>query len=305
MRAISILPSDVLSGVHPGPAPMLQWLKIADLVIDDSYQRELRRTNWTAIRKIASAFTWSRFSPVFVAPVEGGKYAIIDGQHRTHAAAMCGFEDVPCQIVQMSAAEQADAFAAVNGMVTKITSLQIFKAALAAGSGWATELRDLAQKAGCEVRTSNGSSDAKRPGQIYAVSAFRVLAGRYGGGHRSGADRDDVSARLEGRCAVLGCEYLRTGAFGLLPTPESDHPRRLRRWLCGFRYLGRDRQGQGRKDSAHAGRATACFCPRSAGIPDHRLHFQALPGAARRCDASGQPRGHHGPHRQDERGVRK
>lgn len=182
MRSISILPSDTISGVQPGPAPMLQWLKIADLVIDDSYQRELRRTNWTAIRKIAAAFTWSRFSPVFVAPVEGGKYAIIDGQHRTHAAAMCGFEDVPCQIVQMSAAEQADAFAAVNGMVTKITSLQIFKAALAAGSGWATELRDLAHKAGCEVRTSNGSSDAKRPGQIYAVSAFRVLAGRYGGG---------------------------------------------------------------------------------------------------------------------------
>lgn len=182
MRAISILPSDVLSGVQPGPAPMLQWLKITDLVIDDSYQRELRRTNWTAIRKIAAAFTWSRFSPVFVAPVEGGKYAIIDGQHRTHAAAMCGFEEVPSQIVQMDAAEQADAFAAVNGMVTKITSLQIFKAALAAGSGWAVDLRDLAQKAGCEVRTSNGSSDAKRPGQIYAVSAFRVLAGRYGGG---------------------------------------------------------------------------------------------------------------------------
>lgn len=54
----------------PGPAPMLQWIEIKDLVIDEAYQRDLTPRNWAAIRRIAANFKWSRFSPVFCAPVE-------------------------------------------------------------------------------------------------------------------------------------------------------------------------------------------------------------------------------------------
>ena len=130
MRHIETIDNDRPHAVNPGAPPMLDWIEIDKLVVDEDYQRELKKANWAAIRRIASCFRWSRFSPVFVAPVEGGKFAIIDGQHRTHAAAICGFKTVPCQIVQMSKDEQAASFAAVNGMVTKITSLQLFKAAL-------------------------------------------------------------------------------------------------------------------------------------------------------------------------------
>ena len=118
MRTIETGTNHAPSSVDAGPAPMLQWLPLASLVVDDSYQRELKRGNWSAIRRIADNFKWSRFSPVFVAPVEGGRYAIIDGQHRAHAAAICGFDEVTCQIVQMSREEQAASFAAVNGLVT-------------------------------------------------------------------------------------------------------------------------------------------------------------------------------------------
>jgi hypothetical protein len=165
--------------VNPGPAPMLQWIKIASLVIDDSYQRPLERKNWNAIRKIAMNFQWSRFSPVFVAPVEGGRYAIIDGQHRTHAAAACGIEQVPCQVVQMNLREQAAAFAAVNGNVTQVTIWQIFKAALAAGEKWATTARDVASDGGCRLMTRNGSSQTKKPGEIYGVRMFCEIVEKY------------------------------------------------------------------------------------------------------------------------------
>lgn len=178
MRAIAIDPKHAVGGTDPGPAPMLQWLAIADLVVDDSYQRDLQRANWTAIRKIAAVFKWSRFSPVFVAPVEGGRYAIIDGQHRTHAAALCGFETVPCQIVQMTHAEQAASFAAVNGLVTKVTLFQIYKAALAAGDKWAVQCARVCEDAGCRLMTFHPSAGEKKAGHVFAISLIRHFVDR-------------------------------------------------------------------------------------------------------------------------------
>lgn len=164
-----------MQAVEPGPAPMLQWLRIEDLVIDEAYQRSLQRGNWAVIRRIAANFRWSRFSPVFVAPVEGGAYAIIDGQHRCHAALLCGHSEVPCQIVPMDGREQAEAFAAVNGMVTKITTWNLYKASLAAGEEWAVRCDRMARSAGCEIMTANKSHWSKKPGEIYGVKSFRNL----------------------------------------------------------------------------------------------------------------------------------
>jgi hypothetical protein len=175
MREIVILDRDVRQGVDPGPAPILQWLPIEALRVDDSYQRDLKRENWTAIRKIAATFLWSRFSPVFVAPIEGGLYAIIDGQHRTHAAALCGIASVPCQIVQMSREEQAEAFAAVNGMATRVTLWNLYRASRTAGIEWAVRIQATAEAAGCNVAENNASTKAKKPGEIYAIEGFRRI----------------------------------------------------------------------------------------------------------------------------------
>lgn len=173
---------------EPGPAPMLQWIDVDLLVVDDSYQRELKAGNWKAIHRIATGFRWSRFSPVFVAPVEGGLYAIIDGQHRVHGAKMAGIESVPCQVVHMTREEQAAAFAAVNGEVTKVTAWQVFKAALTAGEPWAADAAQAAKEAGCELMTQNASSWTKQPKQIYAVTGFRRVVETHG--------RDRVIAAL-------------------------------------------------------------------------------------------------------------
>lgn len=178
-RKIDARPPKGFEPPHPGPAPMLQWIDIASLVVDEAYQRELKIGNWKSIQRIAANFRWSRFSPVFVAPVEGGLYAIIDGQHRCHAAMLCGHTAVPCQVVQMDQREQAEAFAAVNGMVTKVTAWNLYRASLAAGEGWAVRCDRLARAAGCELMTNTTSSYAKKPGQIFGVTHFRkVTQGR-------------------------------------------------------------------------------------------------------------------------------
>ena len=65
LRPIDIDGRPILAA-SPGPAPMLQWVRVDQLVIDDAYQRPLGRANWTAIQKIAANFAWSRFHPLLI-----------------------------------------------------------------------------------------------------------------------------------------------------------------------------------------------------------------------------------------------
>lgn len=173
VRVVDIADRPVTEPKDPGAAPMLQWVKLADLMIDESYQRGLAKSNWRHIERIAAAFSWSKFSPVFCAPIPGGKYAIIDGQHRAHAAALCGFEEVPAQIVQMTKPEQASAFAAINGGVIKVTTWQLFKSALEAGDAWAVAADAAVSAAGCKLMTANAATDARKPREVYAFREIR------------------------------------------------------------------------------------------------------------------------------------
>lgn len=171
-------------------APILSWTPIEKLVVDDRYQRPLGPANWMAIRKIAASFRRSRFTPVLIAPIEGGLFAIIDGQHRVHAAALCGFPEVPAMAVHMSRAEQATSFAWVNGQVTRISTLNLYRAALAAGEDWAVRANAAVEAAGCQLMTFNASTKHKKPRQVYAVATIRsaIAAGR----------DDAVTAALDG-----------------------------------------------------------------------------------------------------------
>jgi ParB-like nuclease domain len=90
----------------PGPAPFLEWIETDKLVVDVTYQREIGRRGATNVNQIAENLDWSKFAPVIVAPVEGGQFAIVDGQHRTTAAILLGQEKVPCQVVQADRAKQ-------------------------------------------------------------------------------------------------------------------------------------------------------------------------------------------------------
>lgn len=200
-RSVSVTVARGFVPADPGAAPILQWIEIADLLVDDRYQRNLQAGNWAAIKRIAQQFRWSRFSPVFVASVEGGKFAIIDGQHRCHAALMCGHEKVPCQIVPMDLREQAEAFAAVNGLVTKVTTWQLFKASLAAGEAWAMRISEIAEKGDCKVMSQNASHWVKKPGEIYGVKTFRAAC--------TGRDDAHLSAALK---FLRGCEGWKSDA---------------------------------------------------------------------------------------------
>ena len=158
------------------PAPMLDWIPISKIVIDDDYQRELKPNNWAAIKRIAANFHWSRFSPVLLAPIEGGLYSCIDGQHRAHAAAICGFDRVPAMITTVSKAEQARAFVHVNGSQIRVSGHQVYRAALAAREPWAVDCMRAVADAGCTLMMNNSTlAKDKKPGEVFAISLIRKL----------------------------------------------------------------------------------------------------------------------------------
>jgi hypothetical protein len=131
--------------------------------------------NWLAIERIAAAFSWAKFAPVLVAPVPGGKFAVLDGQHRCHAAALCGFESVPACAVPIPPQAQAEAFAAVNVAVTRMTPQNVFKARLAARDDLAVRVADIATGAGCRVLTYAINAAERRAGELLCVALLERL----------------------------------------------------------------------------------------------------------------------------------
>ena len=153
MRTISTEGFEAPKSVSAGAAPMLQWLR---------------------------GSLWSCFAPVVVAPVEGGKFAIIDGQHRTTAAALVGFESVPCQVVIADQERQAAAFKAINGITTPISRMALHAAALVANEPWAVKLADVCKRAEVELLRYPVPTDRQDAGQTMAVGAIAQCLQRYG-----------------------------------------------------------------------------------------------------------------------------
>lgn len=152
--------------------PDLVWVPISTLVVNDAYQRPILGKGWRQIERIAAAFDWAMFGPVVVAPV-GNRFALIDGQHRAHAAYLAGHDEIPAMVVEMSAVEQARAFAAMNTAVTRMSAHNVFRAALAAREPWAVEADAAVSDAGCRLMPYANSAASKKPGEIYSVTLIR------------------------------------------------------------------------------------------------------------------------------------
>lgn len=162
----------------PQPAPMLDWVAIDRMVIDGAYQRPLERRNWIAIERIADAFSWAHFGPVLLAPLPGGRFAVVDGQHRVHAALLCGVERVPAMIIPIDRRDQARAFGAVNGQVTAVSRQALFRARLAAGDDLACRTDALVTQAGCRILHYNPSAANRRAGELLCVGLLERIVAR-------------------------------------------------------------------------------------------------------------------------------
>jgi hypothetical protein len=163
-----------------GKVPELRLLQIDKLVIDPTYQRDVGNHGRKNIRKIVNEFRFSRFEPIVVAPTGDGRFAIINGQHRAMAAKLRGVKAIPAAIVNADQAEQAAAFAAINGNVTAITSMQLFHASLAAGDSEAKGLAHVCKQAKVNICRYPVPANLMKPGDTLAAGALMQSYRQYG-----------------------------------------------------------------------------------------------------------------------------
>jgi ParB-like nuclease domain len=163
--------------VNFGKKPKLEWLSISTLVVDPQYQREITLVGRKNVRHIAENFNWSMFAPVIVAGIGGGRYAIVDGQHRTTAAALCGIDRVPCDVIEALRGDQARSFRAINANTTRPHTVQLFHAAVAAGETSALQIIDVCKKAG--IRIPRSLAPCKNY-ETYCVGAIGKAIERHG-----------------------------------------------------------------------------------------------------------------------------
>jgi len=177
MRPISIADfAAVIPATDLGPASQQQWIEIEQLVVDPQYQREILGAGRRNIASIAGNFRWSHFAPVIVAPIEGGRYAIVDGQHRTTAAAIVGIKSVPCLVILADRAEQARAFKAVNAQTTRMHPTAMFRAAVTAGDPAALAAFEMAAAAEVVICTKPVSAQDMKARQTLAVRQLSNMA---------------------------------------------------------------------------------------------------------------------------------
>jgi len=182
----NLLPLTALAIAHakpgpPGTPPVLAYLPLSSLRIDDRYQRRIEGRGVRVIARICAEFDWDRFAPLIVARVPGGEiFSIIDGQHRATAAMIRGFDRVPCSIVTASPKEQPAIFTDVNGNTTPITIFQLFKAGRAAGAEWALDIDRACKLGGIVPLVYPKPKSTIKPFETMALGTLRRNIARFG-----------------------------------------------------------------------------------------------------------------------------
>lgn len=156
--------------------PKFAFLAVDDLSMDQRYQRHLNRRQ---ADKIAEEFDADLFGAITVSPQPDGRYAVIDGQHRTVGAAMRGIDLIPAFITStVTAQDEATTYVAINTLRKATTPYQTWVAAAFADET-SSEARANAILAKHDMRVANtgatSKTGAEKAHQILPIKAVGTL----------------------------------------------------------------------------------------------------------------------------------
>ncbi len=161
--------------------PIFERVDPRELLVDETYQRDLSPASMKLIQKIATGWDWRKFKPPVVALADGG-LQIIDGQH-TAIGAACrpDIDKIPVMIVEAAELQaRAQAFIGHNKDRLAVPAIRIHHAAVAAGDEDAATIEQVCQRAGVVLVRSAYGGRKWRPGETIALSAIAGLIDRRG-----------------------------------------------------------------------------------------------------------------------------
>lgn len=165
-----------------GQRPSLEFRPVGDLLIDPNYQRSVDAgPSQVLIKRIARDWDWSLCQPLNVARRDDGSLFVVDGQHRLSAAVLRGdIYDLPCVIMPSAGArDEAKSFVALNQQRLRLSRIELYKAALAAGNVEAHDIREALEAAQLSVAGTN-NPDSWKPGQVVNIAGMELCIRTHG-----------------------------------------------------------------------------------------------------------------------------
>lgn len=161
----------------PGEPPVLDWIAVDQIGVEETYQRPL---DMNRVEAIARAFTWRSFGVLVIVQQQDGRFNATDGQHRLEAAKLHPkVTHVPAVIVKAEdIRSEAGIFVDINKNRKNVNALELFFAQLTSGDGEAEGILDVCSNAG--VRIPKYSSKGFKPRDTIAIAAVKDSIGRRG-----------------------------------------------------------------------------------------------------------------------------
>lgn len=164
---------------NPGAAPEIVHLTLAQLVVNDDYQRGLSKSSLSRIRKMAKEWSWNSYKAVSVAATDDPNlYEVVDGQHTAMAAASNGHVHIlPCLLMSAETiAEKAKGFVGINTAKVSLTKANIYKAQVAAEDPTALMVHRALQATECRVLEMPPTKGKYAVGDTMAIGTLLSIA---------------------------------------------------------------------------------------------------------------------------------
>lgn len=185
LRRVEALRGLRLRGVTPNPdigePPELRWVDPTELLVDESYQRQIREAGIRLIRQIVGAFDWASFEPpLCIETPEGLK--VTNGQHSATAAASHPLVTrIPVMVSrQRDVTAQAKSFLDVNVHRVAVTRTQLYHSAIVAADDEAVAIERIVRDAGIHILKNPPPKAQFKPGDTVSVSTIAMLYRRRG-----------------------------------------------------------------------------------------------------------------------------
>jgi hypothetical protein len=159
-------------------------VKIADMVVDEKYQRPLSEK---FVQKIVDNFDEKQFGVIVCNLRWNGEYAVVDGQHRLEAATRRGRKQLDTVVFEIDATEEGKLFSALQANRRAASPIETHKALVFSKDPDAVALDRVVRNNGFRVATDSISAVGRMRQQISRGwtlknldKALKVVAGTWG-----------------------------------------------------------------------------------------------------------------------------